>query len=358
MGNAESAPAGRVHWHPSATSGPCCWVVRIQHPPGLPVGAAALLGQWIQHGTQLYPHRTGLQRALEQAGAQLQCSVEPASTTLAVVAADWDWSATLLLELLQRPLLETETFEELDMMQRETKKPFSDWVARHWGWSDPAPVQTAAQLRGVWRYLYAPAHMAIAVSGHLPTGSQDLLQRLSRPPTLTHEAVKWTPPAAAAPALPVNPTVRGAPGIRLLFSFPPLSRRQRDLIQVLWGQHLQEQCRQCRSWATACSLHWHVLGERVHVLDVALTTPRGIHLSGEQLAAEATQRLQQFSPTPDAQAAAHRTLAARRQVAQGTLLKHTLQYLEAPHQSSDVVALCRAHLREPCTVRHDAGTQS
>ena len=168
-----------MHWHPTR-SGPCCIVMRISHVPGMPCGSAALLAQWVQQGTVAYPHRSALRGALATAGAELQCSVQLQATTFTLIAASWIWARDLMVELLQRPLLETEHFEELDMQRAEETQheKLGSWVAQQWGWEAASSCKTAAQLRGVWQHLYAPSHMGIAVSGTIPATSQQLLQQL------------------------------------------------------------------------------------------------------------------------------------------------------------------------------------
>lgn len=354
MGNTDSGPAGRVLWRPSGSErDPCCFVVRIEHVAGLPSGAAELLAQWVRQGTQAYPHKAAVQRALQEAGAELQCAVTTEATTFSLVTAGCDWGCTFLAELLQRPLLESDAFEDLDMQRHETRPDLVSWIAQQWGWTATAPCKTAEQMRGVWQHLYTPARMTIAVAGNVPSSSAALLQQLRKPVSLAHHVQAWSPPQPAAPAPPITRHLRGKPAVTLLFAFPCPSPEQRRLIQYVWGRFLQQQCDACRSWATAAALQWHVLGD-VAVLQVHLAMPPGVHLAGAQLAAEATQRLQQYTPPPAVLAAAHRTLQARERVSHGKLVQRTAALLEsAPPSSGNVVELCRTYLAEPqSTVLH------
>jgi hypothetical protein len=350
MGNAESTSVGNVHWHPGS-AGPCCIVMRISHVPGMPCGAAELLARWVQHGTVAYPHRSALRRALEAAGAELQYKVRLHDTTFSLVAASWDWGRDFMVELLRRPLLETEHFEELDMQRAEAgkRKPLAPWVAQQWGWVGAAPCKTATQMRGVWAHVYAPPHMAIAVAGGIPATSQQLLQQLGAPLQLTRQADAWSPPPPTAASPLSMQTMRGPPGVTLLFAFPPLAPQQCNLIQYLWGQYLQSECDQCRGWAQSAALQWHVLGSAA-VLDVTLTVPAGIHRTGEQLSQEATRKLQQYRPSAATLHAAVKTLEARDTVVQSTLVRRTAAFLEPPRPDAQaVLELCRAHLAAPQT---------
>lgn len=354
MGHTHSAPTGRVLWRPSGSpSDPCCFVVRIEHLAGLPSGATELLAQWVRQGTQAYPHKAALQQALQEAGAELQCTVTTQATTFSLVTAVCHWGCVFLTELLQRPLLDSDAFEDLDMQRHERRPDLSSWIAQQWGWTATEPCKTAEQMRGVWQHLYTPARMSIAVTGHIPSSSAALLQQLRAPVSQVHPAQAWSPPQSTTPSPPLTRHLRGEPGVTLLFTFPCPSPKQRRLIQYVWGRFLQEQCTACRSWATESALQWHVLGT-VAVLQVHLTMPTGVHLAGPQLAAEATQRLQQYTPTSTVLAAAHRTLRARERVSHGTLVQRTAALLEpAPPSSGHVVELCRTCLAAPqSTVLH------
>lgn len=309
--------------------------------PGMPRGSAALLAQWVQQGTVAYPHRSALRRALATAGAELQCAVQLQATTFTLIAASWIWARDLMVELLQRPMLETEHFEELDMQRAELdkrrKQQLAPWVAEHWGWVDSSPCKTAAKLRGVWQHVYSPPHMAIAVSGNIPSSSQQLLQQLGAPRQLQHEVEPWHPPAAMLRSPPRTHTMRGHPGITLLFAFPPLlHRQQRQLIQYLWGEYLQSECDQCPGWAHTAVLQWHLLGQQQALLEVTLTVPAGIHLAGPLLGQQATQKLQQYRPSQDRLQAGLTTVAAQETVAQSTLAARTAAFLEPAAACSEI----------------------
>lgn len=316
----------------------------------MPCGSAALLAQWVQQGTVAYPHRSALRCALATAGAELQCSVQLQATTFTLIAASWIWARDVMVELLQRPLLETEHFEELDMQRAEEGKrgKLGPWVAQQWGWEASSPCKTAAQLRGVWQHLYAPPHMAIAVSGTIPATSQQLLQQLAAPLPLTREVEAWQPPPSALCAPPHTKTMRGRPGITLLFAFPALDRRHRLLIQYLWGAYLQGECDKCPGWAQTASMQWHLLGRQA-LLDVTLTVPAGIHLAGPVLGQQATQKLQQYSPNEDTLQAGMATIAAGETVAQSTLAARTAAFLEPAACPRSVLELTRTHLTAPQT---------
>jgi hypothetical protein len=193
--------------------------------------------------------------------------------------------------------------------------------------------------------------VAIAVAGQIPATSQQLLQQL-RTPTARQQATPWVPVPREA-VIPRVRTVRSAPGVTLLFAFPPLLVSHRELLLHLWGAQLQRACAACPGWAQTAALQWHVMGS-THMLEVTLTTATGVHMSSENLGRDATAKLGGYRPSLAMVAAAQTMLASRAAVAHSNLAEHTAAYLEVrPKESAEQVhaildALSR-YLAEPRT---------
>lgn len=275
MGAASSR--GDIHWRPLPGARGVCLVARVHHVPGMPVGAALVLARWVQQGTSSYAHAAALQDALRDHGATLTHVVCPAYTQFTLRAADWQWGARMMQEMLHTPLLETDTWEDLNLMWLEEwrAKPLDDWLAQQLGWCAPQRVKSAAELRGIWRVTYAASQMELWVGGNLPPAStKGLLRslacvepRLSSP----HHEKPWsssTYPPLLATSSPVHRLPHSGSGgassssssrqLVLVYAFPStISEEAQTIVAFALERYLQRKCRDCRSWARHAQCTWY-----------------------------------------------------------------------------------------------------
>ena len=178
MGNAGSQRAAaavekeqsRINWVSGLAPAGACVLARVRHPRGLPRGAARMISRWVQRGSARFPSQMHVQEALAQHGSELACIHKLDYTEFCLNTSDWKWGVEFLLDLLARPVLDEDVYEDLQMeSDEEWRSPGLDlWLARAWGWVSPDSVQSAAQLRGVWEHLYTFQYIRLSIGGALP----------------------------------------------------------------------------------------------------------------------------------------------------------------------------------------------
>ena len=269
-----AAPKMHMRWDPGEGAGACI-VAHIRHPRGMPHGAARMLARWVRRGSAAHPYAARVQDALTQQGSRLEHEVHADSSTFSLFTADWHWGLQFLLQLLGTPVLSDDSFENLAMEYNEECKEFNldDWLQRQRGWTS-APVETAAQLRGVWAHLYSFERVRLAVGGRIPPRPPPNLAAWMR------RAVAEPPPAAAVAAWhpseesqtlppPLQPEYHlelrspraRAPQVVCIFALPSRPRVYSKIIQFLVQMLFKDKCSQCPSWAKSATCSLHALGE-------------------------------------------------------------------------------------------------
>ena len=331
----------RINWVGGLAPAGACVLARVRHPRGLPRGAARMISRWVQRGSARFPSSMHVQEALTRHGSEFACTHALDYTEFCVNTSDWKWGLEFLLDLLAHPLLDADVYEDLQMeSDEEWRSPgLAQWVARAWGWVSPAPVQSAAQLRGVWEHLYTFRYIRLSVGGALPArapaGLQGLIQRATRAePWPAAHAAPWAPPAdninAAPPpgthaTLPVlhdpmaslSTTDHHAGGagavLALLTPMPPrLTACMRDCMELLLEDQFDHACRECPSWAQRVRCTWYAMGSTALVL--ALECVVSPSISVPAFVQQVRQLLQRAPPSLEAVERAYGALQKRQRV--------------------------------------------
>ena len=339
-----AASRGKIHWRPLPGASGVCVMARVHHLPGMPVGAAPLLARWVQQGTSSYSHATAVQDALRDNGASLTHDVCPAHTQFTLRAADWLWAARFMVELLHTPTLDTDTWEDQNLVWQEEwrRKPLPDWLSQQLGWCAPQRIKNAAELRGVWRQVYAAAQMELWVGGNIPPSSTGLLRALScaeprtAPTEIEWAATPFPPLMVAAPVHRLPCT--GSSLLVLVYAFPPLvSVGTQAVLAFLLEQHLQHKCRDCRSWARQAQCEWYAHPGAV-CLCVTLHASRAEMQRGTS---SYTDAVSSWAPTLAEVAAAQRALQKRIAVQQDSLAACTKQIVPDTRDSDKMHPMLR-----------------
>ena len=328
--NSSKSSKSRLHWMSGLASAGACIVVKIRHPRGLPRGAARMLARWVRRGSASFPSRAHLQEALTRHGSTLDCSVKLDHTEFCVNTADWRWGLSFLLDILARPVLDDDIYEDLQLeSDEEWRAPTTDlWLARAWGWVDTDTTPSAAHLRGVWEHLYTFQYIQLSIGGAIPRKVPADLHTILRdathsaPPTHRAPPVAWTPPPPAAAAGPEQGThvaTRLAPQaearavLTLAFSMPPrMTWEMRQCIGLVLEDLFGAACRDCSSWSQGVRCAWHAMGDSALLLALECTVRPDVNVTG--FAQQAAQLIRGYSLPAASVARAYGAVQKRRHV--------------------------------------------